>query len=92
MTSQERLIIACVVINPGLEYKFLVKSVDPDGSAPITERENASDRVLLSSNELYEDWEEYEDEDEELSTPAPAVPEGNQPNRTGNLHYFSSAH
>lgn len=86
--------IASVVVNPGLEYKFLVKSVDPDGSAPVTERENASDRVLLSSNELYEEWEEYEDEyeDEELSTPAPAVTEGSQPNRTGNLHYFSSAH
>lgn len=90
MTSQEKLIIASVVVNPDLEYKFLVKSVDPDGSAPVTERENASDRVLLSSNELYEEWEEYEDE--ELSTPAPAVTEGRLANRTGNLHYFSSAH
>ncbi|TWW64682.1 Collagen alpha-1(XIV) chain [Takifugu flavidus] len=86
MTSQEKLIIASVVVNPGLEYKFLVKSVDPDGSAPVTERENASDRVLLSSNELYEEWEEYEDEDEELSTPAPAVTEGRLANRTDSLN------
>lgn len=84
--------LVSVAVNSGLEYKFLVKSVDPDGTASSTERKNGSDHVLLSSNELYEEWEEYEDEDGEMSAPAPAIPEGNLPNRTGNLHQFSSAH
>lgn len=46
------------------------------------ERKNSSDHVLLSSNELYEEWEEYEDG--EMFNPA--IPEGSLPNRTGNLH------
>lgn len=78
--------LVSVAVHSGLEYKFLVKSVDPDGTASLTERENGSDHVLLSSNELYEEWEEYEDKDGEMSTPDPAIPEGSLPNRTGNRH------
>lgn len=77
--------LVSVTVNSGLEYKFLVKSVDPDGTASSTEKKNGSDHVLLSSNELYEEWEEYEDEGA-MSTAAPAIPEGSLPNRTGNLH------
>lgn len=70
--------------------------MDPDGTAPVTKKKNGSDGVLLSSNELHEEWGEYEDEDEEedeeMSTLAPAIAEGSRPNRTGNLHHFSSAH
>lgn len=48
----------------------------------MTERKNGLDRVLLSG----EEWEEYEDEDGEMPTPAPTMLEGSLPNRTGNLH------
>lgn len=81
------MLVSAAAVNSGLEYKFLVKSVDPDGTVSSTESKNSSDQ-LLSSNELYEEWEEYEDGE----MFAPAIPEGRIPNRTGNLHEFSGAH
>lgn len=81
-----------IAVHSDLEYKFLVKSVDPDATTSVTGRQSIPDHVLLSSNELDQEWEDYEDEDGEMSTPAPATPEGSPPIRTGNLHYFSSAH
>lgn len=78
----------------GLEYKFMVKSVDPDETVSVTEKKIEHD-VLHSQNlDLHEDEmqeEEHGDLVGDLSSPAPMILEEDRtlPNRTGNMHYFN---
>ncbi|XP_070847875.1 uncharacterized protein [Chaetodon trifascialis] len=72
----------------GLEYKLMVKSVDPDGTTAVTEHE--PDDVLpfvnrdLNKEGEEEEKEEYGDKMGEMTSPAPVIREENGilPNRT----------
>ncbi|XP_051247897.1 collagen alpha-1(VII) chain isoform X3 [Dicentrarchus labrax] len=74
----------------GLEYKFMVKSVDPDGTTSVTEKKNVSEDVLVSVNHdvheevIEKEVEEYGDNVGEMTSPAPVIHEekGILPNRT----------
>ncbi|XP_041820381.1 collagen alpha-1(VII) chain [Chelmon rostratus] len=78
----------------GLEYKFMVKSVDPDGTTAVTEKKNEADEVLPFLNPvLHEKGEEEEEEKDhgdnagEMTSPAPMIEEnGILPNRTVSLN------
>lgn len=89
-----------VYIFTGLEYKFMVKSVDPDGTTSVTEKKNKTDNVVQSLNrdlheegmeEDAEEVEEYGDKVGEMASPAPVILEEKEilPNRTGNDNYFN---
>ncbi|XP_071358384.1 collagen alpha-1(VII) chain isoform X2 [Trachinotus anak] len=78
----------------GLEYKFMVKSVDPDGTTTVTDSENEpEDEVTPLSREgaeeagEREEEEEYGDRVEEITSPAPVIlgEGGMPPNRTDSL-------
>lgn len=90
-----------IFIITGLEYKFMIKSVDPDETTSGTEKKNEPDDVLVSHNrDLHEegmegDGEEVEEDQEgETSSPAPVILEDNRtvPNHTGNINYFNLTH
>lgn len=92
-----------VCIMTGLEYKFMIKSVDPDETTSVTEKKNEPDDVLVSHNrDLHEEGmggggeevEEHGDQEGETSSPAPVILEDNRtvPNRTGNINYFNLTH
>ncbi|KAM9334648.1 uncharacterized protein col7a1l [Symphorus nematophorus] len=68
----------------GLEYKFMVKSVDPDGTNSVTEKKNKLNRDLQEEGmeEEGEEVEEYGDTVGEMTSPAPVI----LPNRTDSLH------
>ncbi|XP_035466126.2 collagen alpha-1(VII) chain isoform X2 [Scophthalmus maximus] len=78
----------------GLEYKFMVKSVDPDGTATVTDSKNEPEDVATPlSRDIHEgagevgeqvEEEEYGERVEEMSSPAPVIlgGEGMSPNRT----------
>lgn len=81
----------------------MVKSVDPDQTASVTERTNEPHDVLLSHNrDLHqegmddedEDVEEYGDRQGEMTSPAPMILEesGTPPAHTGNINYFNITH
>ncbi|XP_070710328.1 collagen alpha-1(VII) chain [Pempheris klunzingeri] len=63
----------------GLEYKFMVKSVDPDGTTSVTEERNESDDVVISLNRdrheegMEEEVEEYGETVGEMTSPAPVI-------------------
>ncbi|TKS90840.1 Collagen alpha-1(VII) chain [Collichthys lucidus] len=70
-----------------LEYKFMVKSVDPDGTTSVAEKKNTSDDVSASlplQEEEGEEWEEYGDKEGDMTSPAPVVygEKGILPNHT----------
>ncbi|XP_069556447.1 collagen alpha-1(VII) chain [Brachyistius frenatus] len=71
----------------GLEYKFMVKSVDPDATTAVTENKNEPEHVVIStSSDLQEEGEEekYRDTVGEVTRPAPVTlgEEEILPNRT----------
>lgn len=78
-----------VCIIAGLEYKYMVKSVDPDGTTVVTgKKKEAEDVVISLSRDLSEagmEEDEYGDLMEELTSPAPAIlgEKGILPNHTG---------
>lgn len=87
--------LCLVVFFAGLEYKFMVKSVDPDHS--MFDKIKSPDDVLMSNThhlheeETEEGSEEVEEnvkEVEEMTTHAPVFIEenGSIPNSTGNVH------
>lgn len=93
------LSVCHVCIATGLEYKFMVRSVDPDGTTSVAEKKNMSDDVLASLNrdlqeEEGEEWEEYGDKEGEMTSPAPVIygEKGILPNHTGNDNYFNITH
>ncbi|XP_056223924.1 collagen alpha-1(VII) chain isoform X3 [Seriola aureovittata] len=78
----------------GLEYKFMVKSVDPDGTTMVTDSKNErEDEVISLSREgaeeagEQEEEEEYGDRMEEMTSPAPVIlgEKGMLPNHTDSL-------
>lgn len=71
-----------VGIITGLEYKFMVKSVDPDGTTMMTDNKNEPEDVVIS---LSCDLHEGRMEEEELTSPAPVIlgEKGILPNHTG---------
>lgn len=75
----------------GVEYKFTIKSVDPDETVAENQKEPDD---LLSNNSEEMRRKEAEDEEEhgEMTSPDPVILEGNGslPNRTGN--YFNITH
>lgn len=84
----------------GLEYKFMVKSVDPDGTKSVPEEKSVPpDVVIALSRDFHEqgvsedDAEEYEYEDDvgEVTSPAPEIPQETriQTNHTGKKNHFS---
>lgn len=84
-----------IFIVTGLEYKFLVRSVDPDETVSVTEKKNEPGDVLHSQDlDLHEEGmqeegvEEHGDLVGDLSSPAPVMLEEDrtQPNRTGTMH------
>lgn len=81
-----------VCIITGLEYKFMVKSVDPDGTTAVTSTKNEPGDVVISlSRDLSEagkEEDEYGDWMEELTSPAPVIlgEKGILPNHTGTNH------
>ena len=80
-----------VCIIAGLEYKFMVKSVDPDGTTSVTERKinEPDDEVPPRNRDLQEGGdEEHGDKVGEVTTPAPLILEemGIRPNSTGDDH------
>ncbi|XP_070785049.1 collagen alpha-1(VII) chain [Enoplosus armatus] len=95
----KELVTQEVVEKCGLEYKFMVKSVDPDGTTSVTEKKKEPDDVAVSLNrdlqgEGMQEGEEAEVEEEEygdevggMSSPAPVILEekGTLPNRTDSL-------
>uniref|UniRef100_UPI0037E81BC1 collagen alpha-1(VII) chain n=1 Tax=Semicossyphus pulcher TaxID=241346 RepID=UPI0037E81BC1 len=86
----KELVTQEVVEKCGLEYKFMVKSVDPDATTSLTEKKVVSDDVVISLNRHEEgmeeevEEEEYEDSLVEMTSPAPEILEekGVQTNRT----------
>lgn len=88
-----------VCIITGLEYKFMVKSVDPDGTTSAAEKKNVPEDVVASPNredgmEEEMEEEEYGEKVGEMTSPAPVVLEdkGILPNRTGNNNNFNITH
>lgn len=73
----------------GLEYKFMVKSVDPDGTATLTDdKKEPGDVVMSLSRDFTEDGteeKEYRDTMDEPTSPAPVIllEKGILPNQTG---------
>lgn len=86
--------VCYVCIITGLEYKFMVKSVDPDGTTAVTESQNEPDDVVISLHHdlhkegMEEEGEEYGDKLGEITSPAPVI----RPNRTGKNNYFNVTH
>ncbi|XP_065807427.1 collagen alpha-1(VII) chain isoform X1 [Labrus bergylta] len=88
----KELVTKEVVVKCGLEYKFMVKSVDPDGTDSETEK---NDMVISLNRDLLEEgmeedveyMEEYEDNVEEITSPAPVTleEEETKTNRTDSL-------
>ncbi|XP_034529605.1 collagen alpha-1(VII) chain [Notolabrus celidotus] len=89
----KELVTQEVVEKCGLEYKFMVKSVDPDGTNSMTEKKVVPTDVVISlSRDLHnqgvsEDGDEvyeYGDDVGEMSSPAPVILEetGIQTNHT----------
>ncbi|KAM8909698.1 uncharacterized protein col7a1l [Spinachia spinachia] len=83
----KQLVTQQVVEKCGLEYKFMVKSVDPDGTTAVMENGKEQKDVLISLNpdhhkegmeEEGEEVDEYGDQLEAKSSPAPVI----LPNRT----------
>lgn len=72
-----------VWIITGLEYKFMVKSVDPDGTTAVTD----------NKNEEGMEEDEYGDWMEELTSPAPVIlgEKGISPNHTGKNHAWAQS-
>lgn len=87
-----------VHILTGLEYKFMVKSVDPDGTTAVIENKKEQEDAVISLNpdrhkagmleEEGEEVEEYGDQLEEKTSPAPGI----LPNSTGNNNHFHLTH
>ncbi|XP_035852104.1 collagen alpha-1(VII) chain isoform X2 [Sander lucioperca] len=83
----KELVTQEVVEKCGLEYKFMVKSVDPDGTTAVTESQNEPDDVVISLHHdlhkegMEEEGEEYGDKLGEITSPAPVI----RPNRTDSL-------
>lgn len=74
-----------VCIISGLEYKFMVKSVDPDGTtAVIKNKKEPGDKEVEEGEEV----NEYEDTLERNTSPDPAI----LPNRTGNNNNLHVIH
>ncbi|XP_034434681.1 collagen alpha-1(VII) chain [Hippoglossus hippoglossus] len=71
----------------GLEYKFMVRSVDPDGTTATTDSKTEPGDVVISLSRDGEGEEEYGDRAEEVDSPAPGIPgeEGMIPNRTDSV-------
>ncbi|XP_044041741.1 collagen alpha-1(VII) chain isoform X2 [Siniperca chuatsi] len=80
----KELVTQEVVEKCGLEYKFMVKSVDPDGTTSVTEKKNVPDDVVVSLNsDLHEEGmqeegeeveeKEYGDQVGEMTSPAPEI-------------------
>ncbi|XP_075968030.1 uncharacterized protein col7a1l [Anarhichas minor] len=83
----KELVTQQVVEKCGLEYKFMVKSVDPDGTTAVIENRKLPDDVVISLHRdlheggMEEEVEEYGDKLEENTRPAPVI----LPNRTDSL-------
>lgn len=80
-----------VCIVAGLEYKLMVKSVDPDETTSVTEKKrNELDKEALSLNRDLQEGgeEEHGDKVGEATTPAAPILEemGIRPNSTGDDH------
>ncbi|KAM9823969.1 uncharacterized protein col7a1l [Neosynchiropus ocellatus] len=65
----KKLVTQEVVQKCGLEYKFMVKSVDPDGSSPVNRESSEPDDEVFPTSHVTEEEEEEEEEEE---TPSPA--------------------
>lgn len=87
-----------VCIISGLEYKFMVKSVDPDGTTSVTEKKTMPDDAAVSlNNDLHEEEVEevekgeYGDKVGEMTSPAPEILEEKRilQNHTGNYNYLN---
>ncbi|XP_067438348.1 collagen alpha-1(VII) chain isoform X1 [Thunnus thynnus] len=90
----KELVTQEVVEKCGLEYKFMVKSVDPDGTTKVTDNKNKPEDVVtslshdLNEEEVEEEGEEVEEEEYgEMTSPAPVIlgEKGILPNRTDSL-------
>ncbi|KAM7378264.1 hypothetical protein PAMA_013249 [Pampus argenteus] len=93
------LIIYLSVEFPGLEYKLMVKSLDPDETTTVNDNKNEPEDVVTSlshdrgEEEVEEEEEEEEDEDlteqeyGKMTSPAPAILGEKEilPNRTDSL-------
>ncbi|XP_074554044.1 uncharacterized protein col7a1l [Halichoeres trimaculatus] len=89
----KELVTQEVVEKCGLEYKFMVKSVDPDGTKSVTEEKSDPSDVVIAltrgvnkqgvSEEGGEEYE-YGDDVEDVTSPAPVILEetGTQTNHT----------
>lgn len=80
-----RVVHLCVA--SALDYKFVVRSVDPDEVTSETEKDIEPDLVLPSNHsDSYE-----EDREEEPSSPAPVIlgENGTLPNSTGNDRHLN---
>lgn len=74
-------------VAPGLDYKFVVRSVDPDEVTSETGKDIEPDLVLPSNHS-----DSYEKDPEEgPSSPAPVIfgENGTLPNSTGNDRHFN---
>lgn len=83
--------MCCIIA--GVEYKFTIKSVDPDETASVTEKQKEPDDLFSNkSEEKRRKGAEDEEEYGEMTSSAPVILEGNGslPNRTGN--YFNITH
>ncbi|XP_045928379.1 collagen alpha-1(VII) chain [Micropterus dolomieu] len=76
----KELVTQEVVEKCGLEYKFMVKSVDPDGTTSVTEKKTMPDDAAVSlNNDLHEEEVEevekgeYGDKVGEMTSPAPEI-------------------
>lgn len=72
----------------GLEYKFIVKSVDPDATTTLTERKNKLEEVAFSLTSNLQKKEKHKarrhrDSLGELSPPVNLAEEKKFPNSTG---------
>ncbi|KAM7367132.1 hypothetical protein PAMP_015056 [Pampus punctatissimus] len=89
----KELVLQEVVEKCGLEYKFMVKSLDPDGTTTVTDNKSEPEDVVtsLSRDRHEEELEEEEDEEVtdygEMTSPAPVIlgEKGILPNHTDSL-------
>ncbi|KAG7222227.1 hypothetical protein INR49_016641 [Caranx melampygus] len=90
----KELVTQEVVEKCGLEYKFMVKSVDPDATTTVTDSKKESEDEVISLPQEgaeeaaeQEEEEEYGDWVEEMTSPAPVIlrEEGLPSNRTDPL-------
>ncbi|KAM4569550.1 uncharacterized protein col7a1l [Odontesthes bonariensis] len=65
----KELVTQEVVVNCGLEYKFMVKSVDPDATTPMTGRKNKPKEEMIS-NRSFLHGNRMEDNDGIVTVPA----------------------